>query len=171
MRIATVAEGAEWLKARGLDSIVSRRDLEVRLPRESAFRVPQDAGRKTALARALTAQVTAEQGELMLWITGSGMWPSSENPELFYGYRASLGDRRSLAEAPCHILQDSDRGACECLLDLVLYFSWDGTVVDSRVNGAVVLSHDEILTVRTLDAARAGCFAELLGKLKLERIT
>jgi hypothetical protein len=169
MRIVTAVQGADWLKARGLTG-VQRRELAAHLPYEQAYHVPGDAGRKTALARELAA-VTIEREELLIWISGWGIWPSSENQELFYAYRASLGERRSLMEAPCHVLESVDRIVLECLLDLILYFSWDSALVYAGGDAAVSVGHDEILSIPGKDAPACGRFEDVFRGLELRRVS
>ncbi len=83
----------------------------------------------------------------MLWISPFGVWPSSQNLELFYGYRRSFGEVRSLSEAPYHRYGAADSLVIECLIDMILYFVWDAILIDTQNRTAVQFSHDEWLAV------------------------
>ncbi|HSF31447.1 MAG TPA: hypothetical protein VLK82_13375 [Candidatus Tectomicrobia bacterium] len=114
----------------------------------NSYKIPADAGRKTALARRLTAWVDDGAQEVgLLWITGYGIWPSSENQALFYLVRHAMSEKRSLRIVPCHCFDGSDLTAVECLVDLMLYFSWDGVFYAPGGEFIVRFSHDEILGV------------------------
>ena len=90
----------------------------------------------------------------LLWINEFGVWPSSENMELFNGYRGYLGERRSLLEAPGHVFGAGDLVALQCLTALSLYFSWDAFLVEGSQQLVCVLSHDEIMDIYVNDDHR-----------------
>ena len=64
---------------------------------------------------------------------------------LFDGYRASLGENRSLMDAPGHGFGEDDSDEVESVLDLALYFFWAATLFAGTT--AVRVSHDEWLEV------------------------
>jgi hypothetical protein len=122
--------------------------------------IPADAGRKTALARLVAALSAQDPDEGLLWISGYGTWPSSENLSLYYRIRQTLGDTRALAEAPCHLFRGTDREPLECVLDPILYFSWDAVLYPPTAAGAVLqVTNDEILSVWC--PTQAACAAHL----------
>jgi len=135
----------EWLVAKG----VLDKEGGVALAgagEAASFRIPGDSGRKTALARRLL-EPFAKQGEALLWIREYGTWPSSEDPRLFAGFRMSLGERKTLADAPGHLFTDTDMAAVASMLGMVLYFSW-GAIAASPGGGVLVeISHDEMLDI------------------------
>lgn len=116
----------------------------------AAYLLPRDAGRRTAVARELSALID-RSGEGLLWITEWGASPSSENMPLFHGYRRSLQEDRPLGAAPGHLFEDSDIRELECLLDLVLYFFWSASLIDAGSTW-LRITH-ELLTVHTRDSA------------------
>ena len=131
------------------------------------WRVPSDSGRKTALARALLALIDDgnDASEAALVITGHGVWPSSENPTLFDGYRQSLGEARPVDEVPGHIFCSSDHTHIEGLLDLILYFAWDAVLTHPNSKLFVALSHDEALTVHSVDKSGVDDATALLSPI------
>jgi hypothetical protein len=143
MRILSHDEGYKWAQSlEGSEATATN-------PRYSrSFRLDPDSGRKTELARLLATGVAESKGAGVLWIGEIGIWPSSENLELFNGYRRSLGEARPLHEAPIHEFGAGDYVALECLLDLVLYFVWDASLIDVSDATAFHISHDEWITVR-----------------------
>jgi hypothetical protein len=114
------------------------------------YLLPSDAGRRTALGRAVRTLVDCSS-ESLFWITEWSVFPSSENMALFFGYRSSLQEKRRLREAPGHLFEERDRESFECLFDIALYFFWDASVFDA--GGVWVrVSHDEVLSISAKDA-------------------
>lgn len=168
MRIVSESECQSWLADRWREPFAWPA-VQDRYTYSTAYVVPADAGRKTALARELNAQID-HRGQGLLWIHEWGVFPSSENMSLFQGYRRFLGDERSLFEAPGHLFNGADLSAVECLLDLVLYFFWGASVFDSRDTWLRV-SHDEILSVHTTVPAVLTRWQESLAEFELKAIS
>lgn len=139
----------EWLSAHGFSTPLEIRKKSQRFSCEAQYLVPQDCGRKTALAREIVHLVSGD--DVLLWFSESGVWPSSQNMSLFDGYRRSLGETRSLAECPAHTLVSQDLSVLECLLDITLYFYWDAVILNPTKGLILIPSHDELLIVRTQD--------------------
>jgi hypothetical protein len=96
-------------------------------------------------------------------ITEFGIWPSAEDWTLFDGFRASLGERRSLPDAPGHIFAAEDADQLVALTCMVLYFCWGAQIVAEDGCRAVAVSHDESLT---LAASSAEVLREMQGELQ-----
>lgn len=168
MKIVTEGECLAWLSKR-LDEPFQWTSAE-RTYRESiAYLIPGDAGRKTALARALTGMLDPA-GEGLLWITDWGVFPSSENVPLFIGYRRSLGEQRSVHAAPGHVFGEQDTEAVECLLDLILYFSWDASVFDANALW-LRISHDEVISIFAKDRESLRAAEEVLSRHELKELS
>jgi hypothetical protein len=149
MQIFSKSEGTERLAKLDVKfSDISWKDRYGNGP--MSFAIPADTGKKTALAKLLADLVTTDS-EVILWITGYGIWPSSENMALFDGYRGSLGEKRSVGEAPVHLFVNSEAKKVECVLALALYFFWDAFLLNHSGGVLIELSHDEILDVRVRD--------------------
>lgn len=132
------------------------------------YLMPTDAGRKTALARELSALIDS-RGEGLLWITEWGVFPSSENMSLFEGYRRSLHDERSLRAAPGHVFRESDLRELECVLDMVLYFSWDASVFGAGATW-LRISHDELFSVNAINGTELRQWQESLAEFELKEL-
>jgi hypothetical protein len=146
MIFLSLEDGLAWLSK--IRSLRSEQKPESHVFQfESQYAVPRDAGRKTALARLLSATKSEYDSECMLWITGYGIWPSSENPELFYSLRRFHGESRRLPDAPCHLFASTESTDLECFLDLALYFSWDARLYVLETGLVIYLSHDEMMSV------------------------
>lgn len=143
--------------------------LEAGFPHQSAYLLPVDTGRKTALARLVAAGIDISR-EGLFWITGFGIWPSSENMDLFTGYRQYLGETRSLLAAPCHIFSETDLPALETLVAISLYFFWDATLMEGSRNVVIRFSHDERMNVYGTDMTRLREIEEHLAKMNVKKI-
>lgn len=144
MRFLDNPQGIKTAADFGWASLDQGRDaLSNRFPYGHSFLVPADSGRKTAISRLIVSGLKELSAEGLLWISPHSPWPSSENPALFAGYRRSLGETRALSEVPYHQYDQNDYIALECLIDLLLYFSWDAVLTDFKNDGAFHFSHDE----------------------------
>lgn len=65
------------------------------------FVIPTDAGQCVALVRQHMAAF--EQRKTLVWITGWGIWPSSERYHIFERLRLSYGCTQSLTDLPGQI--------------------------------------------------------------------
>jgi hypothetical protein len=151
MKVQTVSEGifdssktaVEWLPTlKGIPLFGDKR----------GFATPKDSGEKTALARLLIAIFASLPGsQIVLYVSEWGIWPSSENMELFDSYRLAKGETRKLEEAPVHSFESADDPALMGTLCLALYFIWGVEIFDSERKCSVSLSHDEWVEIRTSD--------------------
>lgn len=145
MRIVDNAEAIEWLSSRGITTEHDWEPLGESFTRKATHYLPRDAGRKTAIAQALAHRLS-KFNESILWIDVREIWGEPQNWPLFCGYRQSLGETRSVEEAPGHIFTPSDEDAAYALLSMVLYFSW-GAVFASSSGEAIRISQDDWVDV------------------------
>lgn len=152
MRILSPQEGINWLVGNGWSG-PSSDSLSYELHEIAHYRLPQDTGKKTVLARTLVELLTDEK-DGALWIKGWGAFQSQQNMDLFYGYRRSLGEARLMVEAPFHVCSKSDGTAVESLLDLTLYFYWDALLFKGNRDLVLRTSNDEFFDIYTRSAAK-----------------
>lgn len=146
-------------------------DLHTKFLFKSRYIIPKDSGRKTALSREII-HVLKESGidKGCFEINDFGVWPSSENQDIFYGYRLSLGEKRSILEAPYHLFTTSDYVQLESLFAISLYFFWDTLIVDEINTLLIETSNDEVISVYTVDKKLQERFKLLLVGMKLEEL-
>jgi hypothetical protein len=111
---------------------------------------------RIALARMLVSWF-GEFRDCEFWISEFGIWPSSEDRNLYRRLRSSHGDSRELYEAPAHLFEFSEKPDLETYLGVAMLFGWGGHVVPDPLRVYLYLSHDGWLHV----AAREG-----LGKTR-----
>jgi hypothetical protein len=151
MWIIEEREAKHWLSQRGLLDASGNLAFS-RFVRVIRFSIPADSGRKTALSRQIVSLFSADE-EALLWINEFGIWPSSEDRNLFKHFRESLGEASSLQNKPAHIFRRSELDDVASLLGMVLFFFW-GAVMYSPARGLLVeISHDEYVVIhaRNLD--------------------
>ena len=137
------------LGGKSLDTFVS--ELSNRLRQVGGpYSIPPDSGRKTSLSRVF-AYLLRRQSNVCIYVSGWSVWQSAENLDLFYGYRRSFGENRTLMEAPVHLFERSEEDAFVSILCMVFYFVWDAWVFDVEGKTLVRISHDEWLEVRADD--------------------
>jgi hypothetical protein len=162
MKALTTENASEMVGGKPLDAFLKELSGRLRLVSE-AYSIPPDSGSKGALARVF-AHLLLRAPSVCIYVSGWGVWGSSENLDLFYGYRRSLGEDRTLMEAPVHVFRPSEEAAFISILSMVLYFVWDAWVFDTGGKAVVRISHDEWLEVRTDDAKARKEFAAGLEK-------
>jgi hypothetical protein len=98
---------------------------------------------------------------ICLNITGWGI--ATEHLDLFDGYRRSLGETRSLIDAPLHLFERTDEEAFVSFLCMVFFFSWDASIFDLQGQLLLQTSHDGWLEIR---ASEDGLIREVAAALE-----
>jgi hypothetical protein len=162
MKILTKENANELLGGESLDAFVSQLSNQLRQV-GGTYSIPRDSGAKTALSRVF-AYLLLRKSTVCIYVSGWGVWGSSENLDLFYGYRRSFGENRSLIEAPVHLFEPTEEDTFVSILCMVFYFVWDAWVFDIEGKALVRISHDEWLEVRADDDEVRKEFATELEK-------
>ena len=162
MKILTKENTSELLGGKSLEAFVSQLSSRLRQVGET-YSIPRDSGAKTALSRVF-AYLLLRNSNVCIYVSGWGVWGSSENLDLFYGYRRSFGENRPLIEAPVHLFEPTETDTFVSILCMVFYFVWDAWVFDIEGKTLVRISHDEWLEVRTDDEEARKEIATELGK-------
>jgi hypothetical protein len=147
MKILTKADASKMFDGAALDAFISGGLGRLRQVR-GAYSIPPDSGKKTALAR-LLSRLLFRGTAVILYVSGWGVWASSENLDLYYGYRRSLGDARLLSEAPVHVFEAPEADAFVSIFSMAFYFVWDAWAFDIHAQALVRISHDEWLEAFT----------------------
>ena len=149
MRICTYRECAEWCAAHGYPmrhvegSIVGPDpDLTESDFRFAMFSIPEDAGRRVALAKSLISLLD-ESRELLVQVGDWDVWPSGQHMPLFDRFRQAFGERRALIDAPGHVIPASDREDAVPVLVLSMLYLWNCHVLSAEGDRALFVSHDE----------------------------
>jgi hypothetical protein len=160
MKILTKEDAKEMLGGKSLDVFLSELSNRLELVGD-AYSIPPDSGRKTALSK-LFAHLLLGNPNTCVYVSGWDVWASSENPDLFYGYRRSFGETRPLMEAPVHLFEQTEADTFVSILSMAFYFIWDAWIFDTEGKALVKISHDEWFEVRCDDEnARKKFAAEL----------
>jgi hypothetical protein len=99
----------------------------------------------------------------LLWITQSGVWPSSENWHLFYRLRETYGERRLLAAAPGQLFLPHELADLATFIGMALLFGWDFYVVPNRPGITAFVSHDGFLDLYADDENAAEAIRQSLS--------
>jgi hypothetical protein len=162
MKILTKENASEMLGGKSLDTFVGQLSSQLHLIGDT-YSIPRDSGAKTALSRVF-AYLLLKKSTVCIYVSGWGVWGSSENLDLFYGYRRSFGEKRTLMETPVHLFEQSEEDSFVSILCMVFYFVWDAWVFDVEGKALVRISHDEWLEARADDDETRKEFATELGK-------
>ncbi len=107
------------------------------------FDIPEDAGRRVALLENLFRDFP-EGGEVLLWITEWGVWPSGERLHMFKRFLASYGEDRQLDDVPAFVFGANEREDLISFAAFAILFLWDCHVLTSDGEAWLFLSHDEM---------------------------
>ena len=81
----------------------------------------------------------------LLWITETGIWPSSENWHLYYRLRQSYSDHVLLHEAPGHLFLEHETEDLASFLQIAMLNGWGGYVLTEADYVNAFFSHDEYI--------------------------
>jgi len=163
MRVLTPTEVEPFLS----DPVVRQRHLELDLPPTEDWArqsMPTDAGRKNAFAALVARLLYEDPGDVVLEIGEWGIWPSSDNPELFHDYRRCLGEQRHVSEARFHVFTADESVAFRNLLNLCLIFIYDVKVHKLKSGDRVYVSHDEYVDFNFVDREKQDFVEKWLDK-------
>jgi len=147
MRFLYQNECAEWCRARGAEigeyfSLLP--DPSLVCSEEIVFASQGSVGLEPQVARACLGALS-DWDECLLWITVTGVWPSSEDWPAFYALRGVRGERQSVGEKPGHLFGTRDRDDLGIFLLAVLNNGWDAHLLPSKAGDIphrFSISHD-----------------------------
>lgn len=151
MKILTKENANEMLGGKPLDAFIAQLSSQLRLV-EGSYTAPVNSGVQIALSK-LFAYLVFRDSPVCLYVTCWGI--TTEHLDLFYGYRRSFGENRTLMEAPVHLFERNEEEAFISILCMVFFFSWDASIFDLTGRLLLQTSHDGWLDVRTNDKALA----------------
>ncbi len=105
------------------------------------FAIPADAGRRIALVKEHMSAFA--KGKALVWITGWGIWPSSERYHIFERWRLSYGCNKNLAALPGQFFSAEEYEDMVSCVTLSVMFLWDCFVLVPFGKRALFYSHDE----------------------------
>lgn len=137
MRFYRTDECQEWLTGRQRQKPNKQSGLLIH-----QISYPREGHRFYGIADWVSSNLTFG-APVLLWITGWGIFPSSENLHLYYRLRQSYGDYRLLDEAPGHFFLQYEMHDLTSFLQLSMLNGWDGYVLGHNDAASVFFSHDE----------------------------
>jgi hypothetical protein len=111
-----------------------------------SFELPLSAAHQTAISKRMPFLFFELLGKDSIWLEMTHWTNDSDsNIDLFYGYRKSHGDARTIREASLYKFEPMDSDAMASIIGMVLYFNWDATLFDEQKTFKLMLSHDRAL--------------------------
>lgn len=138
MQFCTKEDCEEWLRKNNRQKPDKIQNQAYRLDHPTAdYRV-------FFLANSIATVLTAGK-PVLLWVTEWGIWPSSENWDLYYRIRKSYGDSQLLHEAPGHLFLEHESSDLASFLQLAILNGWGGYVLSQADHINAFFSHDEYI--------------------------
>lgn len=141
--VITAEQARSWCGERGITLDNWGPTLSGSELRRLQFRIPEDAGARTALAGVLYPDTWGIKGQVLIWTTGWSVWASGEHMPLFVRLREALGDGRPLGEASAQVVDRDSVDDGKSLAIVNVLFLWDCWVIAEAFDYAVFFSHDE----------------------------
>lgn len=141
MKFLTDEECKEWMLGTGNGALIEKRPAETDSKFQLGGRIPT-VPRLVPFCRCLES-VLQPYDDLLVWVTVSGVWPSSEPWHLYYRLRQSYFDHRLLEEAPGHLFMAHESEDARSLIQIGLIAGWDMHLVPNQGFGQAYISHDE----------------------------
>jgi hypothetical protein len=157
MRFLTIDESRAWAKSRGVE--LDSAGTPTRDPtglRAVRFEFPPTPPQLNWLARFITDSLKPRHN-CLVWMTAFGIFPSSENPHLYYRLRQSYGDPRLLEEAPGHLFLEYEEADAATFVEVSILNGWDVHVLPELAYGGpdtarAFVCHDEWVALYHRDA-------------------
>lgn len=155
MRFLSDADSRSWAGSVGY-SISSLHGSAAREMPHLSLRLPA-LPRLLAFCRVIS-EFLSPRRSVLLWVVEHGVWPSSENWQLYYRFRQSYGDLALLHEAPGHLFLDYEEPDFISFLGMVIINGWDAELLPALSYGGAetcrgFVSHDEFIVLAHRDAA------------------
>lgn len=144
-----------------------RPDQDKSLSRER-FEYPNEAYRFFPVASAIAHSITYRQPTL-LWVTEWGIWPSSENWQLYYKLRQTYGDLQLLHDAPGHLFLEYEAEDLSTFLQLAMLNGWGGYILTEANYVNAFFSHDEYIDFYTSIPENLSELRQYFTKLESKR--
>lgn len=119
-----------------------------------------------AVARAL-ADAMRDSTFVIGVVTTTGMHPEAEDLNLYYGFRRSFSDHRSLLEAPAHMFEVEDYYHLRTFLFMTALFRWDTLIYSSEEAAPVELARDQSVRFHHPNSALSKKFEGSLSQKKM----
>ena len=158
MQFFSAAESRAWAAKHGFQvNDAFGRPIYQDLVEPLVFTIPEDAGRRVALARVLCESAGPSMSDTLLWVTDWSIWPSGEHLPMADAVRRALGAPSALDESPGHLARIGEEDDALSILCAAILFLWDCWLLPSHGRRATFISHDEfgVVEMRGGDAVLA----------------
>ena len=143
MRFLTPDECGRWSADHGFGTTPPRTALPAE-PHEVVVAL-SPLWPRTAWFSRYVAWTLGKPAECLLWVTLSGVWPSSENMHLFGRLRSSYGEGRPLEDAPGQVFGGGEGDDLRSFVQLAILNVWDFHLLAAGSRARVFASHDGFL--------------------------
>ncbi|MCC6322949.1 MAG: hypothetical protein IT438_16115 [Phycisphaerales bacterium] len=105
-----------------------------------------------------------ESDDLLVWVFECGIWPSSEDWNLYQMFRETCGGRSRLEDGPGHLFMLHEREDAATLVFLSIAFGWGIIAASFDGRRAMSFNHDGHFSIWCEDAASRDWLASDLRK-------
>ena len=142
---------------------------ELDVPWPDAMRISFDDESRASIAVARDIlSISGDFRSALLWIREYGIWPSSEDLNLYYRLKLSYLNSNELSEEPGHHFLSHEKSDAETFLALAIQFGWGGVFITNGTAGlSLAFSHDGLMRIITKNEAKR---TKIISKMKSTKI-
>jgi len=168
VKLSTHTEAVAFIKHLGINYYDKLPAFESYFPYSVTYSITSQEKYFLSLARSFFL-LFDNYKEIIFLITEWGVWPSSEDMNLFYRFRKSFGFDQKLIEYPAHVLSKNEQEDIITLIYIGLMSGWDFYLLPDSKEFAVSCNHDEFICVHGVDSEKLIAFdkkaSEVLRKV------
>ena len=143
MKLLTEQESSNKLQELSRSLVGTGQELRVNFESKIGWSAP--------IARFIVTLLGGKQ-PCFLWIREYGIWPSSENWDLFNALRAATADDRTLQQAPGHEVLSTEQERLVSYVQVILMNGWGGVLIGINKRQRIAISHDGWFSLMNADA-------------------
>lgn len=144
MRTMTIATAVDWIHDWVLkDALFGKSySAETPAPRRREFHVSERVPPVHAILAGWTEWLVAQGNEILIVVDEHGVWPSSEDWNLYYRWRQAAGDHERIEQSPGHLFACNESNDATSLMVMARLFGWGIYAVARESRRAVLVDHD-----------------------------
>jgi len=127
------------------------------------FLVPEREAPVHAVCSQWVAWLIVDRASVLVWVYEFGVWPSSEDWNLYYRWRRDAGDAGVIEQTPGHLFMAHEAVDAVSLIMMARAFGWGFRGVSRDWGRALQIDHDGHGTVAAMDASIPSIPAAWLG--------
>lgn len=112
-----------------------------------AVRLPEQVSPVPVLQKSFVRWLTRDDSPLLVWVYEYGVWPSSEDWNLYERWRRGVGEPGNLEEMPGHLFKAHEAADATSLLMMACLFGWGVRAISREARRGLQVDHDGLAII------------------------